>query len=180
MIQLNTEKNQENKADSTYRSYLSFKLNDEMFATSVHHIQNIMDLAPITPVPKSPKHLKGVVNLRGNVLPVIDTRIKFGLTPVDFEQNPVILVLEIYEAGEPIQVGALVDAVDAVFEAYDEELAPPPTVGSKYKSEYISQVLKRNGSFTHMINTEKLFTTNPEEYEKRIEEKIAREKQDKG
>lgn len=151
---------EENQQVGEYASYLSFKLDGELFATSVNHVQNIMEVVPITPVPKSPNHLKGVVNLRGSVVPVIDTKIKFGLDPIEFKKDTVILVLEIIEEGEDILVGALVDSVDAVFEASEEDIEPPPTVGSKYKSEYISGVIKKEDTFIHMIETEKLFTTN--------------------
>lgn len=149
-------------------SYLSFRLDNELFATSVNHVQNIMEVSPITPVPKSPKHIKGVVNLRGNVLPVIDTKVKFGLNPVEFKKDTVIIVLEINTDGEDVQVGALVDSVDAVFEATDDEIEPPPTIGSKYKSEYITSVIRQEDHFIHMIDAGKLFAphTGNDETEK--------------
>ena len=74
-------------------SYLSFKLGKELFAAHVNNVLNILEMVKITEVPKAPEYMKGVINLRGNVLPVIDTRIKFGMSPTEYTVNTCILVL---------------------------------------------------------------------------------------
>ena len=101
-------------------SYLSFKLGDELFAANVAKVLNILEMVKITKVPKAPEYMKGVINLRGNVLPVIDTRTKFGMTPTEFTKNTCILVLDIIVDGEDIQVGALVDSVQEVLEITED------------------------------------------------------------
>jgi purine-binding chemotaxis protein CheW len=97
-------------------SFLSFKLGDEEFAAHVGKVLNILEMTRITEVPKAPEYMKGVINLRGTVLPVIDTRIKFGMSPTVYTTNTCIIVLDIEMDGESIHVGALVDSVQAVLE----------------------------------------------------------------
>ena len=94
-------------------------------------------MTKITEVPKSPDYMKGVINLRGAVLPVIDTRIKFGMTPTEYTTNTCIVVMEVEMEGDMVQVGALVDSVQAVLELDEAQIQPPPSIGSKYKSEFI-------------------------------------------
>ena len=140
-------------------SYLTFKLDNEVFATPVEHVQSIMQVLPITHVPRSPDHMKGVVNLRGKVLPVIDTKIKFGLSPVAFTEDTVILVLEMEEDNEKIEVGALVDSVEAVIEVGEDEMQKPNTQGAKFKSDYILYLIPRDNYFINLLDINKLFAT---------------------
>ncbi len=88
-------------------SYLSFKLGEEIFAANVSKVLNILEMTKITQVPKSPPYMKGVINLRGTVLPVVDTRLKFGMSATEFTPNTCILVMEVEVDGEALQVGGL-------------------------------------------------------------------------
>ena len=97
-------------------TYLTFKLGKEYFAVNVAKVLTILELKPITKVPNSPNYMRGVINLRGNVLPVIDMRIKFGMPTAEFTQNTCIIVLNVGIDGETVQLGILVDAVDQVLE----------------------------------------------------------------
>jgi len=139
-------------------SYLSFKLGDELFAANVAKVLNILEMVRITKVPKAPDYMKGVINLRGNVLPVIDTRIKFGMTPTEFTKNTCILVLDIIVDGEDIKVGALVDSVQEVLEITENTIQPPPNIGSKYKSEFIFGMAKNNENFIMLLDMDKVFS----------------------
>ncbi len=142
-------------------SYLSFRLGEEIFAANVSKVLNILEMTKITKVPKAPAHMKGVINLRGSVLPVIDTRVKLGLSPTDVTVNTCILVLEVDVEGETLQVGALVDAVSEVLEIESKELLPPPSIGNKYKSDFINGVYKLNDeNFIMIVDMNKLFTSN--------------------
>jgi purine-binding chemotaxis protein CheW len=129
---------------STLTSYLSFKLGDEVFAANVSKVLNILEMTKITKVPKAPDYMKGVINLRGTVLPLVDTRIKFGLTATEFTANTCILVLDIQIGDESLQVGGLVDAVQEVLEIEEYQILPAPNIGSKYHSEFISGMYKIN------------------------------------
>ena len=144
---------------SRINSYLSFKLGDEEFAAHVGKVLNILEMTKITEVPKAPVYMKGVINLRGTVLPVIDTRIKFGMTPTEYTTNTCIIVLAIDVDGENIQVGALVDAVQAVLEIEKGQIMPPPSIGSKYKSEFIEGVANIDEKFIMILDMDAVFST---------------------
>jgi len=139
-------------------SYLSFNLGDEEFAVNVSKVLNILEMLKITEVPKSPEYMKGVINLRGKVLPVIDTRIKFGMKPTEYTTNTCIVVIEVKIDGEEVQVGALVDSVQAVLELEDSEIQSSPSIGSKYKSEFIYGMVKVDEKFIMLLDMEKVFS----------------------
>lgn len=141
-------------------SYLSFKLGDDEFAAHVGKVLNILELVKITPVPKSPEYMKGVINLRGAVLPIIDTRMKFGMSPTQFTQNTCIVVMEIIMEKDTIHLGALVDSVLSVVEIEDDQIQPPPSLGSKYKSEFILGVAKVEEKFIMILDMDKVFSSD--------------------
>lgn len=143
------------------KSYLSFRLGEEIFGANVSKVLNILEMTKITKVPKAPAHMKGVINLRGTVLPVIDTRVKLGLSPTDVTVNTCILVLEVDVEGEILQVGALVDAVSEVLEIENGEILPPPSIGNRFKSDFINGVYKLNDeNFIMIVDMNKLFAVN--------------------
>ncbi len=148
------------KEETLLTSYLSFKLGDEVFAANVSKVLNILEMTKITKVPKAPEYMKGVINLRGTVLPLVDTRIKFGLTPTEFTPNTCILVLDIRLEEDTIQVGGLVDAVQEVLEIEPHQILPPPNIGSKYRSEFISGMYKAGeDQFIMILDMDKVFTS---------------------
>ena len=140
-------------------SYLTFKLGEEEFAAHVGKVLNILEMTKITEVPKSLDYMKGVINLRGSVLPVIDTRIKFGMTPTEYTPNTCIVVMDIDMDGDSIHVGALVDSVQAVLEIEDTQILPPPSIGHKYRSEFIEGVANINDSFIMILNMDEVFSS---------------------
>lgn len=140
-------------------SFLSFKLGEEEFAAHVGKVLNILEMTKITEVPKAPEYMKGVINLRGTVLPVIDTRIKFGMSPTVYTTNTCIIVLEIGTEGESIQVGALCDSVQAVLEIDNSQILPAPSIGSKYKSEFIEGVVNVDDNFIMILNMDAVFSS---------------------
>lgn len=150
----------ETKTSVEINSYLSFKLGDEVFAANVSKVLNILELTKITKVPKAPEYMKGVINLRGSVLPLVDTRIKFGMEPTEFTNNTCILVLDIDFDGESVHVGALVDGVQEVLEINGSEVEPPPSIGSKYKSEFIEGVAKNEEDFIMILDMDLIFTND--------------------
>jgi purine-binding chemotaxis protein CheW len=145
---------------SKINSYLSFKLGEEEFAAHVAKVLNILEMTKITEVPRAPEYMKGVINLRGTVLPVIDTRIKFGMTPTEYTTNTCIIVLDIDMDGESIHVGALVDAVQAVLEIDKNGIMPPPSIGSKYKSDFIEGVANIDDKFIMILNMDAVFSAD--------------------
>ena len=145
---------------SKINSYLSFKLGEEEFAAHVGKVLNILEMVKITEVPKSPEYMKGVINLRGTVLPVVDTRIKFGMSATQYTANTCIVVMEVELDGEAVQVGALVDSVQAVLEIDDSQIQPPPSIGSKYKSEFIYGMAKLDEKFIMLLDMDKVFSVD--------------------
>jgi len=139
-------------------SYLTFKLGEEEFAANVSTVLNILELTKITKVPKAPPYMKGVINLRGEVLPVVDTRIKFGMDATEFNNNTCILVLDIELNGEQIKVGSLVDSVQEVLEIENETIQPPPSIGDRYKSEFISGMFLSGEDFIMLLDMVKIFS----------------------
>lgn len=141
-------------------SYLSFRLGDEVFAANVSKVLNILEMTKITKVPKAPDYMKGVINLRGTVLPLVDTRIKFGMTETEFTTNTCILVLDVDLEGDSVMVGALVDGVKEVLEIDQKDIQPPPSIGSRYKSEFIEGVVDINEEFVMILNMDLIFSTH--------------------
>lgn len=141
-------------------SYLTFTIGEEEFAAHVNVVLNILEVQEITKVPKAPEYLKGVINLRGMVLPVIDTRVKLGMTPTQFSDKTCIVVMDLDIKDEIIHVGALVDSVEAVHDIHEESIAPPPSIGNSYKTEFISGITQINDRFIMILDLVKLFTAS--------------------
>jgi purine-binding chemotaxis protein CheW len=150
--------NEDNKI--RINSYLSFKLGEEEFAAHASKVLNILEMSRITVVPRAPEYMKGVINLRGTVLPVIDTRVKFGMSPIEYTNNTCIIVLDITIGSESIKVGALVDSVQAVLELEKEQIMPAPSIGSKYKSDFISGVANIDEKFIMILDMDAIFSSD--------------------
>lgn len=138
-------------------SYLSFKLGDELFAVHVSKVLNILEMIPITRVPKSHESIVGVINLRGSVLAVVDIRMKFDLDQAEYTKDTCILVLQVVIDEEVVDAGAIVDSVHSVLEVDESEILPPPTVGVKYKSEFITGMVKEGEKFIGILDIDKIF-----------------------
>jgi purine-binding chemotaxis protein CheW len=143
---------------TTLQTYLSFKLGEEVFAINVSKVLNILEMKPITRIPKSPDYLKGVINLRGTVLPVVDLRIKFGLPENEITVDTNIIVLSIEKEGEPIMLGILIDAVREVLEFKTEEISPSPSIGTKYNSGFIKGMWRVDENFIMILDIDKVFS----------------------
>ena len=141
-------------------SYLTFKIGNEEYGARVEEVKNILELQKITKIPKAPLYMKGVVNLRGKALPIIDTRIKFDMTPTEFTSNTCIVVMDLATKDEIIHIGALVDSVEAVSEINESIIESPPSIGDTYKSKFITGVAQINDSFIMILDLIKLFTTD--------------------
>jgi purine-binding chemotaxis protein CheW len=146
--------------DKKINSYLSFKLGDEEFAAHASKVLNILELSKITVVPQAPEYMKGVINLRGTVLPVIDTRVKFGMSPTEYTTNTCIIVMDIVVDNESVQLGALVDAVQAVLEIEPNQIMPAPSIGSRYRSEFIDGVTSIDEKFVMILDMDAIFSSN--------------------
>jgi purine-binding chemotaxis protein CheW len=147
---------EQNKIDS----YLTFKLGEEEYATHVGNVLNILEMTSITKVPKSPEYMKGVINLRGMVLPVIDTRTKFGMPETEYTDKTCIVVMDLELDGDLVHVGTLVDQVVAVLEIDEKQIEDPPGIGSTYQSEFISGVARVDDHFIMILDMINIFSTS--------------------
>ena len=150
----------ETKTGGTLTSYLSFRLGEEMFSADVSKVLEILEMRPITKVPRSPSYMRGVINLRGSVLPVLDTRIKFGMPATEDTVDTCIVVLNVIMEGEPLTLGALVDSVEEVLELTEADIEAPPTIGSKFNPEYLHGMVKMEDNFIMVLNVDKVFSTD--------------------
>ncbi len=142
----------------TTNSYLTFQLGDERFAVHVSKLLNILELIPITKVPKSQEFLKGVINLRGSVLGVIDIKMKFDFPITEYTKETCILVLQVLMDEDITEVGAIVDSVHDVIEIEEKEILPPLSVGIKFKSEFVTGVISFNDKFIMVLDIDKIFS----------------------
>jgi purine-binding chemotaxis protein CheW len=146
--------------NSKVQTYLSFKMSEELFAINVSKVINILEMRHITRVPKTPTYMKGVINLRGTVLPVVDLRTKFGIAEAENTVDTSIIVLNIDKEGETIMLGTLVDAVREVLELKDEEIAPSPSIGTKYNSGFIQGMYRLEEHFIMILDIDKIFSVD--------------------
>lgn len=149
-----------NEKDKKINSYLSFKLGNEEFAAHASKVLNILELSKITVVPQAPEYMKGVINLRGTVLPVIDTRVKFGMSPTEYTPNTCIIVMDIVVDNESVKLGALVDAVLAVLEIEPSQIMPAPSIGSRYRSEFIDGVTSIDDKFVMILDMDAILSSD--------------------
>lgn len=140
-------------------SYLTFKIGNELFAAHVSKVLNILEMTKITKVPRAPEYMLGVINLRGTVLPVVDTRVKFGIVAKEITSNTCIIVMDISLENDNVHVGALVDSVQEVLEIEEKNILPPPSIGSKYKSEFIKGMIHFNEEFIMLLDIDKVFSS---------------------
>ncbi|HEY0653733.1 MAG TPA: chemotaxis protein CheW [Chryseosolibacter sp.] len=145
--------------ETSLTSYLTFKLGDETFAANVSKVIEILEIPKITRVPRAPEFMRGVVNLRGNVLSVVDSRIKFGLPSTDDTVNTCIIVMNISLDGQDITLGLIVDAVKEVRNIAPEAIQPLPEIGSKFNTEFIEGMVKDDNQFIMLLNVAALFSS---------------------
>lgn len=142
------------------QTYLSFNIGGEVFCVNTNKVLNIIELPKIVKIPQSPDYMLGILNLRGEVLPVIDSRIKFGIPVTEYTLNTNIVVMDILMNEEFIHIGVLVDAALEVFEVSDESILPLPGLGNKFRSEFIKGVIKLGENFVMLIDMDKALTSD--------------------
>lgn len=143
---------------SETRQYLTFKLGEEVFALDVSQVREILDFTNITKVPQTPEFMRGVINLRGSVVPVVDMRLKFGMSRTEHTVNTCIQVVEVMLDGERTILGALVDSVQEVFELEPDQIEPPPRIGTRLRTDFIKGMGKRDDRFVILLDIDKVFT----------------------
>lgn len=145
---------------STLVSYLIFKLGTEQFAIPVARVREVLDLTEITHVPKAPPYMRGVVNVRGSAIAVVDLRMKFGLEPAPDTFNTRIIVLELELEGERTIVGGLADSVHEVLELDPDQILEAPRIAMRWRAEMIEGLGKKGDQFLIMLDVARVFTSD--------------------
>ena len=140
--------------------YLTFKLDDEIFALDVSKVREILELTNITKVPQTPDFMRGVINLRGSVVPVVDMRLKFGMSETKQTINTCIIVTEVNMDGDTTVLGALADSVQEVVDMEPENIEPAPSIGTKLNTEFIKGMGKVDADFVMILDIDKVFSEN--------------------
>jgi len=140
--------------------YLTFKLADEVFALDVAKVREILEITAITKVPQTPAFMRGVINLRGSVVPVIDMRLKFGMSPIEQTVNTCIIVVEISMDGGTTVLGALADSVQEVVEMEPDSIEPAPHIGIRLNTEFIKGMGKVDGRFVMILDIDRVFSSD--------------------
>jgi purine-binding chemotaxis protein CheW len=138
------------------KAFLTFHLNEELFAIDVFQTKEAIDQFRITKVPKMPDYMLGVINLRGSVVPIVDMKKKLGL-PQGVSKNQAIIVIETEIDGEPVVIGCLTDQPKDVVELSPEMVEDPPKIGSKLNSEFIIGLAKKDDQFIIVLDINKIF-----------------------
>jgi len=141
-------------------SYLTFKLGDELFAIDVARVREVLDLSEITRVPTAPPYMRGVVNVRGSAVPVVDLRLKFGLPPTPDTVNTRIVVLELELDGELTVLGGLADSVHEVLELDRAEIREPPRIAMRWRADMIEGLGKKAEQFIIVLDITRVFAAD--------------------
>jgi purine-binding chemotaxis protein CheW len=139
--------------------YLTFKLAGEEYGIGILKVKEIIGMMPITTVPRTPDYVKGVINLRGKVIPVIDLRLKFGMQEMGYSERTCIIVVEIRGQNVAILIGIVVDAVSEVLNIRSSEIEETPNFGASLETQYILGMAKMNGGVKILLDIDKVLST---------------------
>ena len=140
--------------NAEHRQCVTFRLDDETYGINVMLVQEVLRVTDIAPVPGAPGYVVGIINLRGNVVTVIDTRMRFGLSPTEMNDSTRIVIIE----SEKQTVGIIVDSVSEVVDIYNNEIETAPNVGNDETARYIEGVVSRGEELLILIDLNKLLT----------------------
>ncbi len=138
--------------------YLTFTLADEEYGTGILKIKEIIGMMPITTVPQTPEFVKGVINLRGKVIPVMDLRLRFGMDAIDYTERTCIIVVEIEGSTGTVQIGIVVDSVSEVLNIKGEDTEDTPTFGTKLNTDYILGMAKIEGGVKILLDIDRVLS----------------------
>ncbi len=150
----------EHDSDTSARQYLTFRLGEEMFALDVVQVREILDVTTITKVPRSLDFMRGVINVRGSVVPVVDLRMKFDMTASEQTLDTRIVVMEIALEGNLTTIGTLADAVHNVMDLAPDQIEAPPKIGAKLNTDFIKGIGQHNQEFIIVLDVDRLFSAN--------------------
>jgi len=151
-------------AEDREGKYLTFSLDNEEYGIGILKIKEIIGMMPITPVPQTPAHVKGVINLRGKVIPVVDLRLKFGMDAMDYTERTSIIVVEIASTPGTVQIGIVVDSVSEVLTIKGDEIEDTPTFDSTFNNDYILGMAKMDGGVKILLDIDSVLSRQEVEH----------------
>ena len=140
------------------RQYLTFKLGGEIFAIDVAKVREVLDFTTITKIPRTPEFMSGVINLRGNVVPVVDLRLCFEMSKTEKTVSTCVVVVEMMLEGEATVIGALADSVEEVIDLEPEQIEPAPKIGTQIRTDFIKGMGKRESLFIMILDIDRIFS----------------------
>jgi len=149
--------------------YLTFKLEDELFGLDIGKVREVLDFPAITKIPQTPDYMRGVINLRGSVVPVVDLRCKFGMDQVENTVNTCIIIVEVQLESETMIVGAMADAVQEVLDLEQNQIEPPPRIGTRLNTDFIKGMGKHADQFIIILDIDEVLSAADMEMMQEIE-----------
>jgi purine-binding chemotaxis protein CheW len=140
--------------------YLTFKLDNEVFALDVATVREVLDFTTVTKIPRTPEFMRGVINLRGSVVPVVDLRLAFGMPATEKTVNTCIIVMEVRLEGDTTIIGALADSVEEVIDLEPEQIEAAPKLGASIKTDFIRGMGKRESNFLMILDIDRVFSAD--------------------
>ena len=138
--------------------FLTFKLSDEIFGVDISKVREVLDFTTVTKVPQTPEFMRGVINLRGSVVPVVDLRLKFGMTKTEKSVNTCIIIVEVNVDQETTILGCLADSVQEVMDLEPNQIEPAPKIGTRLRTDFIKGMGKRKENFVILLEIDKVFS----------------------
>lgn len=138
--------------------YLTFRIDQEVYGIDIAHAREVIEVSALTPMPKAPPWIRGVVNLRGSVLPVIDLRQRFGMGQSALGKRASVVVIELAHGDDTMQVGVLVDSALEVFEYPDAQIEAPPKFGARFSRSYLRGVGRRAQYLFFILIADRVFS----------------------
>lgn len=142
------------------QQYLTFSVGGELFGLAIAAIKEIIEYRQLTDVPMMPPFMRGVINLRGRVVPVIDLSARFGRPAADVTRRSCIVILEVNQQQLQYDIGVVVDAVSAVVEIADQQIEPPPSFGARLRSDFISGMGKLGDAFVIILDIDRVLSVD--------------------
>ena len=145
--------------DDREGKYLTFSMADEEYGIGILKIKEIIGMMPITSVPQTPEFVKGVINLRGKVIPVMDLRLRFGIEAIDYTERTCIIVVEVAGLSGTVMIGIVVDAVSEVLNIKGEDIEETPTFGTRLNTDHILGMAKMEGAVKILLDIDRDLST---------------------
>ncbi len=139
--------------------YLTFRVGHDEYAVGVLQVREILEFTPLTPIPLTPPWIRGVLNLRGNVVPVVELALKFGLEATETTDRTCIVIVEVELDGDLSPMGVIVDSVSEVVDFGDEEIEPTPHFGTRVRVDYLAGMGKFDGRLIPLLDTDRVLST---------------------